>query len=129
MLIGLHILMRPNHEKDAARDDLKKFARIHILLLQLSGLLDIGHGRICKLAANLILGYTHLTYFLLTSTYVLSVLAGNNDATNIGECVCVLCIHWRYIVLYRHRNDLPELLQISYNLWAVLSDSEKVIVR
>ena len=122
-------LVKTSHQMEASSEDLKRFARIHILLLQLSGLLTIGHERGCQLVRNLLLIFSHLNQFFLSTMYVLSVAAGQGDAVTIGECVGVVGVHWRYIILYCQRNHLAELLEISCNLWAALSDSEKVIVR
>ena len=128
-LIGLDDVTKTNNEKNAAYDDLKKFSRIHILLLQLSGLITLGHGRGCKLARNLLSVFTHLNHIFLATTHVLIVIDGQYDTALVAELVILICVYSRYVLLYCHRDHLAELLEMSCNLWAVLSDPEKVIVR
>ena len=121
--------MKMKHRKDEVYRDFEKFAQIHILLLQLSGLLSMGQGWGYKLARNLFSIYSHLNFIFISTIYVLCIVAGKNDVATIGECVCALCAHSRYIVLYCHRNHLMELLRACCELWAELSHMEKDIVR
>ena len=102
--------MKTTRQREAAYDDLKTFARIHILLLQLSGLMTMGHGRGYRLARNLLSVFSHLNHFFLSIIYVISVATGQYDAVNIGECVGVVCAHWRCIILYCQRNHLADLI-------------------
>ena len=121
--------MKTTHRKSAANNDIEEFAQIHIVLLQLSGLLVMRRKWGAHLMRTVLSVYLHLGYLFLTTTYVLNFAVGHKDATTIYEGVCVFCLHFRYLVLYWQRPQLAELLQICCKLWAQLTVSEKVIVR
>ena len=127
--IKLYASMKATHWRDVAHDDLGELIHINILLLQICGLLTVGQGWIRKLARNVLPHYSNLCHFLLTTIYVLNIAVGQYDAATICEFVSMVCLYYRFLELYRQRNQLADLLGVCRGLWTQLTASQKVIVR
>ena len=121
--------MKRIHQKDDAQDELEDLVQINVLLLRLSGLLAIGCGWRSQLVGIILLLFSHLCHLFLSIMYVLNITMGYYDAATISECVFIICLHWRYLILYRQRKKLEELLRACRDLWVQLTISEKDIVR
>ena len=121
--------MKTIHRKVVVHDELKEATQINFLLLQMGGLLAIGHGWGSQVMQNLLSTNIHICHTFISSMYIASIAMGNCDAATICEGVGIICVHIRYIILFQQRNKLAELLRTCRELWAQLTFSEKLIVR
>ena len=119
--------MKPR--KESAHDDFKELLQINVLILQLSGLIQMEHIWGSKLVSSILSVYAHICYFFLFVMYVLSVMMGHYDAGILSESVALITLYCRHIILYSQRHQLAELLRGCRELWVQLTESEKHIVR
>jgi hypothetical protein len=111
----------------------ESMSKINIVLMKFAGLLAFDKKSISSARTTFLLMYGNISIAFIIIMYISKAvnnsLKGLRDFEVIAGCIGLSGLYLRYLLLCSQRAKIAALLLESQELWAILSDSEKQIIR